>query len=62
MISALKLAGGACELEALFDPTGENRKSTEAFRANVKAAIQSIQSPTGKEADLEAILEDLGIH
>jgi hypothetical protein len=36
------------EREAAFDPSGKNRQSTEAFRANVKAAIQSIQSRTGK--------------
>jgi hypothetical protein len=57
VVNAAKLAGGAWavpileqmyEREASFDPSGRNRQSTEAFRGNVKAAIQSIQSRTGK--------------
>lgn len=57
VVNAAKLAGGAWavpileqmyEREASFDPSGKNRQSTEAFRGNVKAAIQSIQSRTGK--------------
>jgi hypothetical protein len=57
VVSALKVAGGAWavpileqmyEREALFDPSEKNRQSTEAFRADVKAAIQSIQSHVGK--------------
>jgi hypothetical protein len=53
VVNALKLAGGAWavpvleqtyEREPLFDPSGENRQNMEAFCANMKAAIQSIQS------------------
>jgi hypothetical protein len=57
VVNAAKLAGGAWaipileqmyEREASFDPSGKNRQNTEALRGNVKAAIQSIQSRTGK--------------
>jgi hypothetical protein len=57
VVNAAKLAGGAWavpvleqmyEREASIDPLGKNPQSTEAFRANVKAALQSIQSRTGK--------------
>jgi hypothetical protein len=57
VVGVLKAVGGTWavpileqlyEREALFDPAGKNRESTEAFRSNVKAAIQSIQSRAGK--------------
>jgi hypothetical protein len=57
VVSTLRQAGGAWavpvlnqmyEREASYDPSGKNPRSTAAFRADVKAAIQSIQSRTGK--------------